>query len=111
MDVWPPASLLETLNPRTEWMTHSMAFRSARALVPGLAVLTLALAPAAASADGGVVTPAGITHVAQPVDALGAPAAVPTAGRLGLRITWRDPNERRQSTAQLIQAQIGDDED
>jgi peptide/nickel transport system substrate-binding protein len=29
----------------------------------------------------------------------------PDRGRLALRITWRDPNERRQSTAQLIQAQ------
>ena len=31
--------------------------------------------------------------------------AHPEKGRLSLRITWRDPNERRQSTAQLIQAQ------
>jgi peptide/nickel transport system substrate-binding protein len=30
----------------------------------------------------------------------------PERGRLSVRITWRDPNERRQSTAQLIQAQL-----
>ncbi|MGH9119788.1 MAG: ABC transporter family substrate-binding protein [Acidimicrobiales bacterium] len=30
----------------------------------------------------------------------------PERGRLSIRITWRDPNERRQSTAQLIQAQV-----
>ncbi len=30
----------------------------------------------------------------------------PQNGRLSLRIVWRDPNERRQSTAQLIQAQL-----
>jgi peptide/nickel transport system substrate-binding protein len=29
----------------------------------------------------------------------------PERGRLTMRITWRDPNERRQSTAQLVQAQ------
>jgi peptide/nickel transport system substrate-binding protein len=29
----------------------------------------------------------------------------PERGRLSVRITWRDPNERRQSTAQLVQAQ------
>jgi peptide/nickel transport system substrate-binding protein len=29
----------------------------------------------------------------------------PERGPLSMRITWRDPNERRQSTAQLIQAQ------
>ncbi|MGH9242990.1 MAG: ABC transporter family substrate-binding protein [Acidimicrobiales bacterium] len=32
--------------------------------------------------------------------------AHPQNGRLSMRITWRDPNERRQSTAQLIQAQL-----
>ena len=30
----------------------------------------------------------------------------PDRGPLSMRITWRDPNERRQSTAQLIQAQL-----
>ena len=32
----------------------------------------------------------------------------PERGRLSMRITWRDPNERRQSTAQLIQAQLAE---
>jgi peptide/nickel transport system substrate-binding protein len=30
----------------------------------------------------------------------------PERGRLSLRVAWRDPNERRQSTAQLVQAQL-----
>ena len=32
----------------------------------------------------------------------------PDRGRLSMRITWRDPNERRQSTAQLVQAQLAE---
>ncbi|MGH9242991.1 MAG: ABC transporter family substrate-binding protein [Acidimicrobiales bacterium] len=34
--------------------------------------------------------------------------AHPQNGRLSIRITWRDPNERRQSTAQLVQAQLAE---
>ena len=30
----------------------------------------------------------------------------PTDGRLSLRLTWRDPNPRREQTAQLMQAQL-----
>jgi peptide/nickel transport system substrate-binding protein len=32
----------------------------------------------------------------------------PTDGRLDLRLTWREPNPRREQTAQLIQAQLRD---
>ena len=75
-----------------------------RALPIPLALVALAVSPA--SAHGFRAGPSDILLgqvLAEVVidDGLWSVKSSHATKRLGLRITWRDPNERRQSTAQL----------